>query len=841
MRSSTRQAPRRVGPTQRVLGLITAMLLIDVVLLGVLSGGSPQLADAKVELAALIVAFAVVEWRVVHVQFRAEASSFSLYEVPLAIGLLYSSPASVVVAAGIGAAIGLLGGRRQPPLKVLFNAANLSLYAGMAALIVDRWPTDGQERLIWVSIVLAVALASAASFGLIVAAVSLTEGFPGLRRVAELLSFALIVSITNTTVGLTAAIILARDVYGLILLTVPGALLLSAFRMLTSEREQRERVEFLYRSTRRLNVGASESGLGTLLREARVMFRSEIGAVVLTDGDHVRLFHSTDADERSAVLDDPAALKLVTLALGALDQPMIVSTSGGNGPLCDLVRKVGGRDAMVAGLRAEDRDIGVLIIANRLGEVTSFTDNDLQVLEALARQSAFLMHSDRLEQALAELRELEQELAYQASHDSLTSLPNRAVFTESLHAAVESADPFSILFVDLDGFKAVNDRYGHAAGDAVLVEVAKRLTRLVRPLDTVSRFGGDEFAILVLDNANPRAVAERVVTSLGDPITIDQGEAVIGCSIGLVVGREGTDPELLLQDADAAMYQAKQAGKGVVIEFESHVAPAGVTRRNVLEEAIRREELELHYQPIIDLERRRIAGVEALVRWRSRTGELLMPTDFLAEVSRCGMAEAIDQWVLSKATEDLTTIWTIDPEVFVSVNLSQKLLTDGSVVDVLSVPELDQARGRLVIEWPEAVLIAEMDSSSTTLDTIRDLGFLVALDRFGDGHASLTYLQRLPIDLLKIGPGMTSLATSDDQASDLLGGLIQITHSLGARVVAQGIERPRQLEALNRTRCDLAQGFLFARPMPIDALRPHIMSVASPARLSSAPVSREFT
>jgi diguanylate cyclase (GGDEF)-like protein len=809
----------------------------DLLLLAVLSDGRAQLSDVDIGVIALVSAFALVEWRVIHVQFRAEASSFSLFEIPLVLGLLYTTPGRLVVATVGGVALGLLAGRRQPPLKIVFNAVNLGMYAGIAAALVAQSPLPDDERMIWLSILAAVVVGSAASFGLIILAVTLTEGFPGARRSIELLSFGLIVSVTNATIGLTAGIVLARDVVALLLLALPAFLLFTAFRMITSEREQRERVEFLYRSTRRLDVGASEAGLMTLLHEAREMFRAELGAVVLWEEDHVRVVRSAGPEEKTTSSAQAEVVDLVASALRDLGEPAMVSRDD-VGPLAELVATVGGRDAMLAKLRAEDRDLGFVVVADRLGEVTSFTANDLQVLGALARQSAILMHSDRLEQALTELRQLEHELAYQASHDSLTGLPNRSALTEALHLAAGSGRRHALLFIDLDGFKKVNDSHGHAAGDAVLVEVADRLKRIVRPGDTVSRFGGDEFAMLLVDAVQPTVVADRIVAALAEPIGFPEGHATIGCSIGVVVGDDDQDPESLLREADAAMYRAKQSGKGTVVEHQGGASTGPTARTGALETAVGEEQLELHYQPIVDLSVRRIAGVEALVRWRHPERGLLLPGEFLGEAERTGVIGQIDRWVLTRAAGELADVWAIDPDLFVSVNLAPRHLIDESIAWMLALPALDAARGRLMIEWPEEVLVDESDRFGTALAAIREAGAVVALDRFGDGHASLGYLQRLDIDAVKLGRRLGERLTGPNGNAGLVRGVVDIAHALGMRVIADGIEGPDQLAALEGTGCDQAQGFLFARPMSVDDLRLVVGQAVAPTTRPAAPTNR---
>lgn len=819
----------QVTPTQRVLVLIAVIVGLDAGLLAATLDATPPVADAGIGFLVLTAAFALVEWRVIHVQFRAEASSFSLFEVPLVLGLLYDTPRTLLAASVVGVGVGLLAGRRQPPLKIAFNVANLSLYTGVASLTLQLAPSGASDRWIWLTIIVGVIVGSASSFGLIIAAVTLTEGFPGARQALQSLSFGLVVSLANTAIGLTAAIILAEDVFGLVLLSVPGFLMFSALRTIAAEREQRERVEFLYRSTHRLDVGGSEAGLATLLDEARSMFKAEIGAVILkTTDDEYRLVHSGPDGQSTDVWTSERDLLLVSTAKAQTDEPILVRASDG-GDVAVLVRKLGGRDAMVAKLTAEDRDLGLLVIANRLGNVTSFTVDDLQVLGALARQSGVLLHSDRLELALTELRQLERELSYQASHDSLTGLSNRARFSEALQLVAGSGQPFALLFIDLDGFKAVNDTHGHAAGDAVLVEVADRLTAAVRPLDSVARFGGDEFAVLLVDTETPEVVADRIMADLAQPIALTDGSVTIGCSIGLTRGGEGSTADDLLRDADSAMYRAKQSGKGSVhhhreerIEAEEAVAPFTA-------EAIDDGQLELHYQPIVDVAGRRVVGLEALVRWRNPQRGLLPAGEFLPAAERLGLILDVDRWVLDRVAGDLVGE-SIGPDLFVAVNLSAAHLEGPALVEALGAEAWRPLHPQLVVEWPEPVLMHELDQTGTTLSTIRQLGVRVAMSGFGDGYASLSYLRRLGIDMVKLSRSMTASLSTEATQPRFLRGIVESANALGLDVVAEGIERDDQLAALPAIGCGMAQGFLFARPMTIDALRPLLELSSASAR-----------
>ncbi len=823
-----RQLWQRSAPTHRVVALVVLLAVVDGFLISRIDRADSIIPDVDVPFLLVVGLFALVEWRVIHIQFRAEASSFSMLEVPLVLGLLYLPPLLLVLAVVLGVALGLGAGRRQSLIKVLFNVANVVLYATVATLILGSLPHGGEDRWIWLSVMLATAVGSLVSLLSIITAITLTEGAPSPGKLGELIGFALAVSSANTTVGLTAAVLLSIDAFGLLLLALPAVLLLAAFRMFASERAQRERVEFLYRSTRSLDVGGSKDGLVTLLDEAREMFRAEIGAVVLLgeNGRPNRLVRSTVEGakfiEWTDATDEPSTEESVNL----LDEPVLVSATTESG-LAPILKRVRARDAMMAKLATDERDLGVLLIANRLGQVSSFTGEDLQVLGALARQSALLMHSDRLEQALFELRKLERRLAHQATHDSLTGLANRSLFSSRLGEAMATAEPYAVLFIDLDDFKIVNDTHGHAHGDEVLIEVSKRIQGLLRPIDVAARLGGDEFAVLLRGHPEARRVAERLVTWISRPIEVLDTRVVIGASIGLANADGGHNIDELLRRADAAMYAAKQAGKGSVVEYTAEHGPrlaAGAgERRPVVEvgEAIADGQMELHYQPVVDVARGQICGVEALVRWRSPDRGLIMPAEFIGQAEQDGCIISLDRWVVRQAAADLPRLLDVGGgELFVSVNLSPGHLRAPDLVAWLSQPDLADLRQRLVLELTETALMSELDRARSPIDTLRALGARIALDGFGTGYSSLGYLRSFSLDMVKVArPAIDDIDRSGEQRA-YVRAIVALGHAIGLTLIAEGVERATQVGLLADLGFDSAQGYHFARPMQIDDLLP---------------------
>jgi diguanylate cyclase (GGDEF)-like protein len=412
-----------------------------------------------------------------------------------------------------------------------------------------------------------------------------------------------------------------------------------------------------------------------------------------------------------------------------------------------------------------------------------------------------------------------------AFNDSLTGLPNRALLLDRLEVALARAEredqPVSVLFLDLDGFKVVNDSLGHVAGDRLLIDVARRLSGCLRRGDTAARIGGDEFAILLADIGNPdRAprVAERVIAALGEPFTVLGREVFVSASIGIAHGQN--DAQNLLRNADVAMYRAKRSGEaGAYATFEPSMHAAVVERLEIeadLRRAIERNELVLHYQPIVELVSGRVVGLEALLRWTHPRRGLVMPFEFIPLAEETGLIVDLGRWVLHEACRQAAR-WRNDPQTgrpWVSVNLSGLQLLDGSldaeVAAALADSGLDAAG--LTLEITETVLVQDVAAAVDRLEILRALGVSIAIDDFGTGYSSLRYIRRFPADVLKIAkPFVDGLHDESDAA--LVRTIIALADSLGLRTVAEGVEDREQLARLCDLGCALGQGYLFARPL----------------------------
>jgi diguanylate cyclase (GGDEF)-like protein len=436
---------------------------------------------------------------------------------------------------------------------------------------------------------------------------------------------------------------------------------------------------------------------------------------------------------------------------------------------------------------------------------------------------------------VTERQALEAQLAHQAFHDSLTGLANRALFRDRLAHALErarrSARPPAVLFLDLDDFKAINDSLGHEAGDALLVGVAARLAGCVRASDTVSRLGGDEFAILVEDTGTDTEIGEmvdRVIESLRAPFVIEGREVFVVASIGIAEPESnGASAEDLLRDADAAMYHAKRGGGGRAERFQPGLHAAALERLALatdLRRAIEREELEVHYQPIIELSSERILGVEALVRWRHPERGLLSPLTFIPLAEETGLIGSLGLWVLRTACGEVKK-WqklqpATDPPLNLSVNLSARQVQDPDLpVKVAAVlEEVGLDASSLTLEITEGLLLQDADGIMDRLHAIKSLGINLALDDFGTGYSSLSYLQRFPIDVLKIDKSFVDRVSEGAEAAALVRTIVALSESLQLRTVAEGIEQPDQADHLRLLGCERGQGYLFARPLPADGV-----------------------
>jgi diguanylate cyclase (GGDEF)-like protein/PAS domain S-box-containing protein len=482
----------------------------------------------------------------------------------------------------------------------------------------------------------------------------------------------------------------------------------------------------------------------------------------------------------------------------------------------------------VAGARSHPEPIECLL-AHRDGGLRHFEIVYTNLLDDPAVGGIVLNARD-----VSERKTFEEQLSHQAFHDSVTHLPNRALFSERVrHAVARSRREdivLAVIFVDLDDFKTVNDSLGHAAGDTVLLEVAQRISASVRAADTAARFGGDEFAILlegVTDLQSAAETADRILESLSVPVTVAHNELMIRASLGISIAESGTatDADELIRNADAAMYIAKGEGKGGYRIFEPAMHERVLARLQLqadLQLALEREEFELHYQPLVRLADSEVTGVEALLRWHHPTRGLIPPDDFIPFAEETGLIVPIGRWVLREGCRQAKTLRqqiTDSPPPSIGINLSVKQLFHKDIIRDVTKALIDAELepSALILEITESVMMTDTDLAVKRLGELHDLGVRLAMDDFGTGYSSLSYLSRFPIDILKMDRSLLAAGASP-VTSGLATAVLGLGETFQLEVVAEGIEYSEQSTTLRDLGCETGQGFFFARPMAHDQL-----------------------
>jgi diguanylate cyclase (GGDEF)-like protein len=663
----------------------------------------------------------------------------------------------------------------------VFNVG-LGIMSGFVALAVMRWVGDlGASTLRELS---AVGLGCAAFFlfDYLVSAVSLAleDGTPlrgELRQSTGLAALGVFVAIDS--LGYLAALVQrSLPQWAILLLAVPVFTILVATRALSRGREHRRRLTALFDAAAEAQVVESPGELETVLRD----------------------------NARAAVASRFADLRA-------------------DGP---LTKEIGAR------VRAGDRTMW--LVAPAVNRARASVEADRKALEALATVG---------EEAFARLS-LTDEMGRLARHDALTSLPNRTLFLDRVEQGVIRArrndTTLAVLFLDLDGFKGVNDRFGHAEGDELLKTVAARLVACVRAVDSVARLGGDEFAVLLegVDGVGELDIlCQRLLVALRREIRVMGHEVVVGASIGVAVADRTDDAPGLLRNADMAMYRAKALGKDRFFVYQPSLREENVRRLELIE-ALRRgisTELVVHYQPIIDLARGQVAGVEALVRWQRPDG-LIAPDAFIVAAEESGLISELGERVLARMVEDAPSLaLAAGRALTMGCNMSAHQLRDPGFLDQVERAVAALGENRLLLEMTETVVVADDAETDYALRTLRALGAGLAIDDFGVGFSSIGYLQHLPVETLKIDRSFTRDIDASPRAFALVEAILVMGAALDLKVVAEGIERPAQLTRLRQAGCTLGQGYLFGRPQPLPDLVRVLREGIVVGDLTTAPTS----
>ncbi|MEM7435209.1 MAG: EAL domain-containing protein [Myxococcota bacterium] len=508
----------------------------------------------------------------------------------------------------------------------------------------------------------------------------------------------------------------------------------------------------------------------------------------------------------------------------------------------------------VSSLQTSYPDIPLVIVSAWEDEAISLRSVKAGAQDYLVKGHIDGANLHRVIRYAVERKRTELELVRLAQFDQLTSLPNRTLLRErvdhALARATRSGAGVATLVLDMDRFKEINDMLGHEVGDKLLIEAAKRIRAAVRDQDTVARLGGDEFAVIlegVSEAKEVLPVVERIMASLEAVKTIEGNEVTSSTSIGIAMYPDnGNDLSELLRAADLAMYQAKSSGRGRYQFFANAMQEEAQSRR-ALEYALRRaldkDEFRLVYQPQICLRTGRVVGVEALLRWMSPTRGLLTPYHFISALEEFGLIDEVGEWVLTTACEQLRVWHEMDLEPMrVAVNVSARQFEDPMFVDKVrgALRETNLPPEFLELELTESSLMSDAAVTGGLLREIRDVGVRIAIDDFGTGYSSLTYLHEFPLNVLKIDKNFVQNVESNERGGPISKMIIGLGQNLGLEVIAEGVETENQREYMRQHGCDIAQGYLYARPEPVDVLTSWLQAHQRPSetKLRSIPLSK---
>jgi diguanylate cyclase (GGDEF)-like protein len=816
----------RVG----TLTLTTAMLVaVAVLLLGPILDLAPPAGPVRLPWPVLAVLFAAGVLLRVHIQFRREVHTVNLVELPLVLGLHLVGPAGLVAAHLVGSIPALVLGSGQTGRKLAFNLGlsllEVCLASVVFAAVLNGGDPDGAIGL--VATFTAVLVTDLASAALVLAAIRLNDGAVARRDVVQTLVTGAVAAVTTGSLALVAVVVLRHDRLVAWLLLVVAGILFLAYQAYASLREQHERLRRLQRFTRMVSRSEQSGAVSaTILAQARELLRAERAELTLfTDGrPRVRTTLGSDDTPHSGPVTDQAAAAAL-LAGSLAEEGVILRVATVNHPeLREALASRGVTDAMVVPLRDAAGPVGTLLVANRLGDVGGFGGQDRTLLQTLAGQASVALERSRL---IDDLRREAAEREYQALHDGLTGLANRALFNERVRQAIGALGPdasLAVLLVDLDRFKEVNDTLGHSTGDLVLRELGARLQRGLPDSHTIARLGGDEFAVLVPavpDREAALGVARRVRAELERPLTTEELELQVAGSIGIALCPEhGADPGLLLQRADVAMYEAKAAHSGIEVYTaeRDQYSPRRLALITALRSAVDGRALTVVYQPKAELAGGRVVGVEALLRWHDPDHGPVPPDEFIPIAESTGLIAPLSRYVLEVAVDQARAWVDEGMPLGMAVNLSVRNLLEPGLVDRVDrlLARTGLAPGLLTLEITEGAVMTDPAAAIAVLDKLSAAGVRLSIDDFGTGYSSLAYLKRLPVHEVKLDKAFVIGMTSDPDDAAIVRSSVELTRNLGLRMVAEGVEDQGTWDALAAMGCELAQGYYLAPPMPPD-------------------------
>ena len=807
----------------------------------------PPMVPSNVLFLLLVAGFAGAELVLLHVELRRQAYSFSLSGIALLLGIEFSDTRTLVTARVIGAVL-VFAWQRLPPLKVTYNLGAYTLEAGLVGFSLHRILGSGAELTLSAAVTcyLVVGLVDLLMSSLVLLVISWHQGRVTAGEAIEIFLPASVLGLFCTLSALAITVLFEAGALGGILIVGFAILAVLLYRGYLGLRRRHQSLALMHEFVEQgVGAGTVDELAEVLLTRARRMLNASEVELAVYRADSDLLLRITEDDAVSVSRSDPSGPEdwLLTRVCKNADA-IALPRNTRERELRQWLVAHQARDAMIVPLLSDGIE-GVLVVKDRMAETSTFTADDLTLLQTLAGHLAVALRATQLV----------QQLRHGAHHDGLTGLANRVLLTERIEQALNSTAlnltalnskppnatagttttltrQFAVLLLDLDKFKEVNDALGHHVGDALLRVVGSRIQDCVPADGTVARLGGDEFAVLLPipstetdAQGEAERVADAVLAALISPIVLPEAVVSTRASIGIAIAKTGFNGADLLRHADTAMYAAKAGERAVVFYTEDldHGRAERLTLLADLAVALQRDELELHYQPQLDLRTDKVVSVEALVRWRHPVRGLLCPDEFIPLAESSGLIEELTRQVLSQALRQCRRWRDSGLDLVVAVNLSAYNVNNADLADnvAAALAEAGLPADRLVMEITESSVMGDPQRTVPILQRLADIGVTLSLDDFGTGYSSLAYLQKLPVREVKIDKSFVMGMTEGCEAhasSVLVRSILTLGGNLGLRVVAEGVENLEVLELLHRLGCDAAQGYYIARPLSADEL-----------------------
>ena len=786
----------------------------------------PRVTDVSLPWWVLLVLFVAADALVIHVEFRGDAQTFSLSELPIVLGWFFATAGDLVIARVLGGLVVMVFISRQASIKVVFNTALLFFYASFSLWIFDRmFVASGSGTAGWMAVYAALTAATVVDTLSISCVIRLAGGEARAHEIRKMVAIGVVsVSAVASLALLAVASIQQTPVAAALILVLIGVIY-TVLRGYSAIHQRYEKLQQLYEFTQIVNSSPEfGSAARAILQEARELLRSRRAELSLKmpDGDAVMRITIDENDElRTGVQpedeSDPAFVRAVR------DREPVLIQRGVKDPALSIsLTEHAAKDLITIPLFQGDDVVGAITVLDRLGDVSTFDQEDLKVLGTFANHASMALENARL---IDELRKEAEDRQHAAMHDSLTGLANRSHFLQRTVEALARSKGrrlTAVLLMDLDRFKEINDTLGHHHGDLLLQEVAKRLLSAVPQQALVARLGGDEFAVVLPEVASADeavATAEQIHSIFSRDFNVEGVDLTTDASVGVAISPDhGLTPQDLLQRADVAMYAAKDAQQTAVMLYSDEQNEHSARRLSLaaaLRQAIDAGDLGVAYQPKASLRTGEIVGVEALARWEHPTFGRVGPDEFIPLSEHVGLMRPLTALVLEKSLKQLSHWRAEGIHLDVAVNLSVRNLLDPNIPN--QVRELLErygvAPGRLTLEITESEIMREPERTIATLTELRELGVRLSIDDFGTGHSSLAYLKRLPVHEVKIDRTFVAQVAHNDMDSTIIRSIVEVARHRGLHVVAEGIEDEQTWHVLRDLGCDVAQGYFLSPPL----------------------------